>query len=377
MYYFDNSASTRPSDEVIKVIESSLKNDYFNPSALYKKGYELERLMNECREIIKKETNGTRVIFTSGGTEANNLAILGTAFVMRNKGDVLYGAGEHSSVKNPCIELKKQGFNPIAIPYTSGGTVDLSALEGLLSENTSIVCVMHINNETGVINDLEAISRLIREKAPQAHFHVDGVQAFMRYKIDMKSLNIHSYSLSGHKIHGPKGIGALVLSQNVKLEPRLYGGAQESGLRAGTENTIGILALKKAIETYPKNHNMLEMKILLYEKLRAGINIEVNGLSPYDKNSAFHILNVSFVPVRAETMLHALEERNILVGNGSACSSKRKKISYVLEAMGVKQEVGEAAIRFSLSPFNTCEEVEYVAKNCIELYGILSKFVRR
>lgn len=377
MYYFDNSASTRPSEEVLKSLESSLKNDYFNPSSLYKKGYEIEKIMSECREIIKREVKGDRVIFTSGGTEANNLAIFGSTKALRDKGDVLYGAGEHSSVKNACIELKRHGFNPIAVPYLPDGRLDINSLEALLNDKAQLVCAMHINNETGAINDLDSISRLIRAKAPKAHFHVDGVQAFMKYPLDMKKLNIDSYSLSGHKIHTPKGIGALVTASKTRLEPVLYGGPQEGGLRAGTENTMGIIALKRAIETYPKSHNMREMKVLLYERLKAAINIEVNGINPHDEAGACHILNVSFAPVRAETMLHALEERDILVGNGSACSSRKKKISHVLEAMGIKQDRGEAAVRFSFSPFNTLEEVEYVADNCIDLYNVLSKFVRR
>lgn len=374
--YLDNSASTKPSEAVMRVVQKSMEEEYFNPSSLYKPGLIVEKEMQACRVLVKEQLHAHEVIFTSGGTEANNLAIQGHLPANGKGKEILYGAGEHPSVTNACRAMEKKGFVVRPIPYTIYGEVDLDALSSMLSEKTALVCIMHVNNEVGTIQDLAKAAELIREKSKNAFFHVDGVQAFLKVPADMKKLSIDSYTISGHKVHALKGIGALCLSDKARISPMIFGGGQERSVRSGTENTHGIMALKAAIENYPK-HDMQGKKMLLYRKLKDMLPLRLNGYSPDSEKAAPHILNVSFPPVRAETMLHALEGEEIYVGNGSACSSRHNDISHVLAAMELSKSDAESAIRFSLSPFTTENEIEITADKCVENYRLLSKFVRK
>lgn len=375
--YLDNSATTRPCEAAVEAAARAMREDYFNPSALYGPALAAAKRMRACREEILlalHAPSGSQVIFTSGGTESDNLAILGRAQKARS-GRVLFGAGEHPAVREACLQ---SGLEAAAMPYDREGRVDLNALDALMTEDTALICCMQVNNETGAVQPLKEIGDMRRKKAPRAHFHVDGVQGFLRLPFDMAAVGADSYALSGHKIHAPKGVGALVLSPGAAVAPRQIGGGQEGALRSGTENTPGIFALLEAIRAYPPTHHMRENKLLLWRLIREAIPAaRVNGPDPQSDGAAPHILNVSLPPVRSETMLHALEGEGIYIGMGSACSSRKQKISPVLKAMGTPQPLAESALRFSLCPDNTAAEMEQTAACLQRQYEILSKFVRR
>lgn len=377
--YLDNSATTRVCQAAVSAMTRCMQEGFFNPSALYAPALETEKMMRACRETLLRAVHarqGSQVIFTSGGTEADNLAILGRLSSVRGGGRILFSAGEHPAVKEAC--LAAGGFEALSVPYDRGGVVDLEALEKLMTPDTRLICCMQVNNETGAIQPLAAIASLRNRLAPEAHLHVDGVQGFLRVPFDMPEIQADSYALSGHKIHGPKGIGALITAPGVRVHPRALGGGQESGLRSGTENTPGIAGLLAAVEAYPVANEMQQVKMHLWHQLKEQIpEAAINGPAPESDHAAPHILNVSLPPVRSETMLHALEGAGIYVGMGSACSSHKQKVSAVLRAMNTPQRMAESALRFSLSPENTREEMEQVARACKQNYAVLSKFQRR
>lgn len=379
--YLDNSATTRVCDAAAAAMMQCMQAGYFNPSAVYGPALETEKMMRACRETLLRSVHartGSQAIFTSGGTEADNLAILGRLSGMRGGGRILYSAGEHPAVKEACLAAEAMGFEAHSVPYNHTGAVDLDALEKLMTPDTRLICCMQVNNETGAIQPLSEIAALRARRAPEAHFHVDGVQGFLRVPFDMPGVQADSYALSGHKIHGPKGIGALILAPGVRVHPRALGGGQESGLRSGTENTPGIAGLLAAVEAYPLENGMRQVKLHLWQRLREAIpEAAVNGPAPDSDLAAPHILNVSLPPVRSETMLHALEGAGIYVGMGSACSSHKQKVSAVLRAMNTPQRLAESALRFSLCPENTLAEMEQVAAVCGQNYAVLSKFQRR
>ena len=379
--YLDNSATTRVCDAAAAAMMQCMQAEYFNPSAVYGPALETEKMMRACRETLLRSVHartGSQAIFTSGGTEADNLAILGRLSGMRGGGRILYSAGEHPAVKEACLAAEAMGFEAHSVPYDHTGAVDLDALEKLMTPDTRLICCMQVNNETGAIQPLSEIAALRARRAPEAHFHVDGVQGFLRVPFDMPGVQADSYALSGHKIHGPKGIGALILAPGVRVHPRALGGGQESGLRSGTENTPGIAGLLAAVEAYPLENGMRQVKLHLWQRLREAIpDAAVNGPAPDSDLAAPHILNVSLPPVRSETMLHALEGAGIYVGMGSACSSHKQKVSAVLRAMNTPQRLAESALRFSLCPENTLAEMEQVAAACGQNYAVLSKFQRR
>lgn len=376
--YLDNSATTRPSEAVVAAMAKCMREGYFNPSALYAPALQSAKMLREGREALLAAVHasaGSRVVFTSGGTEADNLAVLGSLSAQRG-GDILYSAGEHPAVREACLSVK--GLNAKVIPYTRAGLVDLDALEGLLSPETRLICCMQVNNETGAIQPLARIARLRDRLAPDALLHVDGVQGFLRVPVDMSALKIDSYALSGHKLHAPKGIGALIAGPRVRLRAQLLGGGQEGALRSGTENTPGIAGLIAAVRDYPKDADIRSVKMRLWALLQAIVpGAVVNGPAPDSNDAAPHILNVSLPPVRSETMLHALEAKEIYVGMGSACSSRKQKISPVLESMHVPRSVAESALRFSLCPENTQEEMERTAQAVGQCYALLAKYQRR
>ena len=375
--YLDNSATTRVCPEAVEAMSRCMREEFYNPSALYAPALAAQKRMRDCRDAILKAIHapmGSKAVFLSGGTEADNLVIFGRAAKAR-KGQVLFSAGEHPAVKEACAVC---GLEAVEIPYDHFGLVDLEALKGLLNDRVALICCMQVNNETGAVQPLKAIAALIKDKAPAAHFHVDGVQGFLRVSFDMTAVGADSYALSGHKIHAPKGIGALVMGPRVQLNPRQVGGGQEGQLRSGTENTPGIAGLLAAIQAYPKENVMRENKLLLWQLIKeAAPEAAVNGPEPDSEVSAPHILNVSLAPVRSETMLHALEGEGVYVGMGSACSSFKQRISPVLKAMHTPQKYAESALRFSLSPENTEEEMRQTVEAIKRQYAILSKYQRR
>ncbi len=385
MVYLDNSATTRVSQPVADAMRSAMTDRFFNPSALYGPAGEMERELLECRKVVGEQLGCTEksVIFTSGGTESNNMAILGRLRHWNRAGTILYSAAEHPSVKNACMEAAElYAFTPKEIPLTKSGSLDVEAFEGMLNDQVCMICVMQVCNETGVLMPLKRVTELRDRLAPQAPVHVDGVQGFMRYPIRLSDLGIDSYSISAHKINGPKGVGALVTRGGYKLHPMLFGGGQQNGLRSGTENTPGIIGLRAAVESHPHPAYAIPYMNRLKQTLLDGIRpyikeMKVLAVQPDEADNAAHILCLSLPPVRSETMIHALEGNGILVGSGSACSSKKAKHSAVLSAMHVPNELMDSVLRISLTTQNTVEEMEYVAAILIEQYRLLSRFTRR
>ena len=382
--YLDNSATTRPFDTVIEAVADSMRDWYYNASAAYKPAVEVEKKMRKARERIAASLGaaGGEVVFTSGGTEGDNLAILGTALLQRQPMRFVFSAVEHPAVAQTMERVRQMGHDVRTLPVTARGIVDLNAAEELLTGQTALVSVMQVNNETGAVQPVSALKAMMARRCPQARLHVDGVQGYLRVPFSLEKTGTDLYTLSGHKIHAPKGVGALVVRKGVRLAPHMLGGGQERGLRSGTYNTPGIAGLDAAIEAFQALdkpcERMLEMKRALLAQIRSGIpGALVNGPLPGEADAAPHILNVSFPDVRGEVLLHALEARQIYVSTGSACSSHGQKVSLGLLAMGRKPAEAEGALRFSLSPMNTMEEIEQAAEAVIALHAQLKLFRRR
>ncbi len=381
--YLDNSATTKPCEAAVEAMLQSMREDYYNPSALYAPAMKGEKILKDAAAAVAAQvgSDAKHVVFTSGGTESDNLAIFGHMQLNRDGGDILYSAAEHAAVRLACEEAAaRYGCRALEIPLTAEGQLDLVALEGMLSENTRMICVMQVCNETGVIMPIKEICQLRAKLCPKAAIHVDGVQGFLRVPFSMKQLPVDSYAISAHKFHGPKGVGALVWREGFRFKPMMIGGGQQNDRRSGTENTVGIAGMGAAVQSYPKDgsEKMLALKKQLVEKLTAALpETKVLGLPVEDPSSAPHILNVAFPPVRAETLLHALEMDGVIVGTGSACSSKKGKHSHVLGAMSQSPAVMESAIRISLCPENTPDEIAYAAEKIIHQVEMLRRYVRR
>jgi len=355
-----------------------MNEGYYNPSSVYKPAVEAFQQLRACRELILKALHAGdhNLVFTSGGTEANNLAIIGTVEKMRGKQILAVSAVEHPSVRESFAHLQAQGHELRVIGVDQSGQLDWAALEKALDDGASFVSCMQVNNETGALLDVERLHSLVNGRAI---IHVDGVQGFLRVPVDLKYCDL--YTLSSHKIHGPKGEGALVFRKNLRFAPRQIGGGQEGGLRSGTENTPGIAGLKAAVEEMltmgPRMYTQLmEKKRHLLEAFREAVpELLVNGPEP--ESAAPHIINLSFPGVRGEVMLHALEGMGVYASTGSACSSKKLKVSGVLTSMGIAPSRAEWALRFSLSPHTTEEEIDYAAQCLGTLYAQLKKYARR
>ena len=355
-----------------------MREGFYNPSAVYRPAVEAFRALRESRERILASVHGggCNLYFTSGGTEANNLAIFGSVSRMRGRQVLAVSAVEHPSVLEAFEALTAEGHDVRIIGVDASGELDWAALESALADGASLVSCMQVNNETGALLDVE---RLHRTVGGRALIHVDGVQGYLRVPFDMKYADL--YTLSGHKIHGPKGVGALVAKANVRLSPRQIGGGQETGMRSGTENTPGIAGLNAAVENMLKlgpgmPAALMRRKLHLVDAFhRAVPELMINGPAP--EQGSPHIVNISFPGVRGEVMLHALEGEGVYASTGSACSSKKRKVSRVLTAMGIDSDRAECALRFSLSPYTTIEEIDYAAEKLGALYGQLKRFKRR
>lgn len=379
MIYLDNSATTRPFDEVIDKMSACMREEYFNPSAVYAPAMLAGRILTETREAIASQLGGrVKVVFTSGGTEADNLALLGTARALRGrKGHFITTKVEHPAILETAAELERLGHSVTYIGVNEEGTVDVDALVDAVREDTALVSVMQVNNEVGAVMPIEEISRRVKEKNPRTLIHVDGVQGFMRVPMHMNRMGVDLYSLSGHKIHGPKGIGALAMSDRARPLCIAFGGGQENGLRSGTENVPGIAGLGQAVRAFARlddpASDMMELKMRLRDGiLQAVPDAKVNGPT----GGAPHILNVTF-PVKGEVLLHALEGAGILCSTGSACASHKKSASHVLTAMGVPDKEIDGALRFSLCPMNTPEEIDETVAQIRKSVEMLRAFKRR
>ena len=360
--YFDNSATTKPYDEVIEAVSKGMKEYFCNPSSLHKIGMNCEKRLNEAREYFAStiKCNKEEIYFTSGGSEGNNLILKG---LLKPGHHFITTAFEHHSIISTCKQLEEKGVKVTYLDVDSEGRISLEDLEEAITKDTVLVSIMQVNNEIGVIQDIEAIGKLIKERSSRAKFHVDAVQGYGKLPIDVNKSNVDFLTVASHKIHGPKGVGFIYIKKGIILNSLISGGSQEKGIRAGTENLPGIIGFEKAAqmtfeEMESRYDKVLELKKYFVERLNEikdiRVNGEIDGFSPY-------ILNVSFLGVRAEVLLHLLEEQNIYVATGSACTSKSSAAhgSYVIKSLGLSNKEVESAIRFSFSYENTKEEVDY------------------
>ena len=359
--YLDNSATTKPYQEVVDKMVLALTTQYGNPSSIYKKGIEVEREIKEIRRNIARSLGAkeTEIYFTSGGTECNNTIIRSVAKLnKKTKNHIISTVIEHPSVLNTLKDLEADGFEVTYLPVGKDGKISLEDLKNAIKKETILVSVMHVNNEIGTIQPIEEIGKYLKSLDEKVYFHVDGVQSYAKIKFRPSRYNIDFMSVSGHKLHGPKGIGFMYVKENNRIKPLLTGGGQEIGIRSGTENVPGIYGIGEAIRILNQDlegtiDKVRGLRDLLKEEILANIdNVKIN--SPED--GVCHVLNVSFRGVRGEVLLHYLEQKEIYVSTGSACSSK-KKGSQVLNAIGLTPDEIEGAIRFSLSDLNTKEEI--------------------
>ena len=377
--YFDNSATTRVLEPVKDIVVKIMTEDYGNPSAKHKMGMEAERYIKEAAEIIAGtlKVAAKEIVFTSGGSESNNMALIEGAMANKRAGNhIISTAIEHASVYNPLAFLEEQGFSVTYLPVDSHGHI---RLEAAIRPETILVSIMYVNNEIGAVEPIEAISKVIKKKNPSILFHVDAIQAYGKFVIRPKRQGIDLLSVSSHKIHGPKGVGFLYIDQGVKIRPLIYGGGQQRGMRSGTENVPGIAGLGMAAKIMYTDHgekvqSLTALKDNLITRLSEIDGVTVNSL-PGDL-SAPQIVSASFSGVRSEVLLHALEERNIFVSSGSACSSNHPAVSGTLKGIGVRPELLDSTLRFSFGFYNTKEEVDYCIDVLKELLPVLRRYQR-
>ena len=378
--YFDNSATTKVLDCVKDAVVDAMCVNYGNAAAKHRKGVEAENLIREAKKAIADtlKVQEKEILFTSGGTESNNTALIGTALANRRAGKHLITTGvEHPSIYNTMSFLEEMGFEVTYLPVDHLGHISLEDLEKAIREDTILVSVMYVNNEVGAVEPIEAISQCIKKKNPKTLFHVDAIQAYGKYKIRPKKQGIDLLSVSGHKIHAPKGVGFLYIRDGVKIRPILFGGGQQKGMRSGTENVPGCVGLGVAArEAYKDFDARIEKLYTLRERLIAGLKllggVTINGSE--DRTNAPQIVSASFEGVRSEVLLHALEDKGVYVSSGSACSSNHPGISGTLKGIGVKKELLDSTIRFSLGDLNVEEEVDYAIGVLGELLPVLRRY---
>ncbi|WP_026485844.1 cysteine desulfurase family protein [Caldanaerobius polysaccharolyticus] len=380
--YLDNSATTKPYKEAVEKMIDALNEHFANPSSMYRPAMEVEKMVDEARQSVARVIGARKeeIFFTSGGTEANNMAIKGAVhFLKKRKRHVITTVIEHPSVLNTVKRLEHEGFEVQYVSVDSNGIVNLDEIKDSIRDDTAIISVMAVNNEVGSVQPVAEIGDIAKQKG--ALFHVDAVQGYGKVDLDVTSLNVDMMSLSAHKIHGPKGSGGLYVRKGVRIEPLMDGGGQEGDMRSGTENVPGIVGFGVAARISWENavryrEYMMCLKKRLWNGLRENVeDCFVNG--PPVEKGAPHILNVSFLGIRGEVLLHALEEKGIYVSTGSACSSRKRGISHVLKSMGLPQDRIESAIRFSLCPLNTEEEIDYTVDVLKDIVLEYRKFYRR
>lgn len=378
MIYLDNAATTKMYDEALRVLTEANEKRWFNASALYKEASEESKTIRRARETLlgALKAGDGELYFLSGGTEADNTALFCTRKAKGSR--VIVSEGEHDAVINPAKVLKEQGYDVVFAPIKSDGGVDEEKFAALLTPGVSLVSVMHVSNETGAVNDIAKLSAMTKRAAPKAVFHSDGVQAFGKIKVNLRSLSADLYTVSGHKIHGPKGIGALYVAKGAPVKPLVFGGGQEKGFRSGTENGPAIEAFAAAAERTMRNFEEDCSKKRRYlEYLREGLENGVPDVKIITdtERSAPHILTVAFGGVRGEVLLHALEERGILVGVGSACSSHRE--SRFKSLLGLDEAHRDGIVRFSVSAFNDFSEVATVVRETADAVARLKEYARK
>lgn len=370
--YFDNSATTKPYDEVVRHMADVAANTYGNPSSMHTLGIEAERLVKSAREILARclDADPREIYFTSGGTESNNTAVRGYLEANPRRGrHIITTAVEHPSVLEVFRTLEKQGFKVDWLSVDSEGRIRPDELGAKINRETALISLILVNNETGTIQPLEEVIALRNRINKDTAIHVDAVQAFGKLRLSPSKAGVELMSVSSHKIHGPKGVGALYASRSVRLKPLLYGGGQEALMRSGTENVPGISGFGLAADMTFKKLDDSGVKVagLKREFIRG---LEKSGLdfkTVTPEKASPYILNAAFRGVKAEVLLHHLEERKIFVSTGSACSSRKNVRSHVLNAMGVAPGLIDGAIRFSFSAFNTEDEVETTIRELADI----------
>jgi len=378
--YFDNGATTRAFPEVRKIMDEMLEKEYGNPSSMHRKGFEAERYLNHSRDVIAKslKVDSREIYFTSGGTEANNLALIGSALAgRRTRRHIITSCIEHASVYNTLSFLQDEGFEVTYLPVDKNGIVDLDALRQALRPDTLLVSIMAVNNEIGAVEPVEDIGKIVKDYDPSILFHTDCIQAYGKMEVRPKKWRADMISVSGHKIHGPKGVGFIYIKNGTRIRPLIWGGNQQKGMRSGTENMPGIVGIGKAAELIGADSSAKIARILdIKEHFLSRVMSELADV--YDHSGlAPHIANVSFVGVRSEVLLHALEEKGIYVSAGSACSSNKPEVSGTLKGIGLPKEQYESALRFSFSIYNTKSEADYCIDVLKELLPILRRFRRK
>ena len=382
--YLDNSATTMCYPEVGELVYHIMCRDYGNPSAMYRKGMEAERYIKEAKETISKllKVNAKEIIFTSGGTESDNQALIGCARANRRNGNhLITSCVEHPAILNTMHYLEEEeGFRVTYLPVDECGRIRLDALKEALCPETILVSVMYVNNEIGTVQPVAEAARIVKQYKQSILFHTDAVQGFGKYKIYPKRLGVDMLSASGHKIHGPKGVGFLYINEKAKIQPQILGGGQQGGMRSGTDNVPGIAGLgTAAVEIYKNLEENVENMYRLKEYIAQGLekigDIRINGMDL--REGAPQILSISVMGVRSEVLLHSLEERGIYVSAGSACSSHKRKPSATLAAMGMSKDQIESTVRLSFCEENTIEEADYFLQVMGELVPMLRRYSRR
>lgn len=381
--YFDNSATTRCFDSVAGVVDQVLRTDYGNPSSLHRKGVEAEQYLRYAKEQIAKslKVQEKEILFTSGGTESDNLAIIGAAMANYRRGKQLITTRiEHPAVLQTMSYLESLGYGVTYLPVDAYGCIRLEDLEAAVTPETILVSIMHTNNEIGSVMPVEEAGRLIKQKNPQTLFHVDAVQGYGKCRIYPKKAGIDLLSVSGHKIHGPKGIGFLYVSERAKIKPILFGGGQQGGMRSGTENVAGIAGIGKAVEEIFSHLDedigrLYEYKEYFTSRVQDIPDVMING--PQGRNGAPHIVSLSVKGVRAEVLLHSLDDEGICISAGSACSAHKPAPSATLSAIGLERGLLESTVRFSFSVETTKEQIDYALSVLNEQIPKLRRYTRK
>ncbi len=381
--YLDNSATTKAYPEVARLVADIMTEDYGNPSSMHLKGVEAEKYIKYSKKTIAgiMKVQEKEIFFTSGGTEADNWALIGTAYANYRAGKHLITTRiEHPAVLQTMEYLKEQGFEITYLPVDRTGRIRLEDLERAIRRDTLLVSIMYVNNEVGAIQPIEEAGALIKRMNPGTLFHVDAVQGFGKLKLFPKKWNIDMVSVSGHKIHGPKGVGFLYIDERVKIKPIIFGGGQQRNFRSGTENVPGVAGIGKASELIYRDleedtERLYRLKEYFVRELSSMPHIYING--PQDETGAPHIVSASIAGIRSEVLLHALEEKNVYVSSGSACSSHKHTISATLESMGIEKQLMDSTLRFSFSVFTTKEELDYTLECLDELVPMLRRYTRR
>lgn len=388
--YLDNAATTRVRPEVAELMVKVMEEDYGNPSSKHTKGMESEQYLRTAREQIAKtmKVKPQEIIFTSGGTESNNMAIIGTALSRNRRGKhILSMSIEHAAVYKPMEFLMDRGYEVEFIGVDREGHIDLKALEEKIRPDTILVSVMAVNNEIGSVEPIDKIGEIVKRKNPACYFHTDCIQAYGKLKLRPKKWHVDMLSVSSHKFHGPKGCGFLFIDEHVNVSPIIFGGGQQKDMRSGTDNVPGIAGMGLAAEMYYKewdsiHENMLAVKNRLMERLSAmeGVTINTGETKECEDPSGIgfapHVVSAGFEKVRAEVLLHALEEKGVFVSSGSACSSNHPQISGTLQAIGTVKELLDSTLRFSFGIYSTVSDADYAADCIEELLPSLRKFTR-